>query len=130
MSLCFATPNVESKCKACGQISTPAHVNKTAGKSEVYCSRCCPMCHSQTDIQFADTRLDEAEKPRLSRQCQQILERLQRGTVTNLELSNIALKYTSGISDLRKSGFKIEVKEREHETGLVVYELIDPAADL
>lgn len=122
--LCFASISKESRCKACGQLAVPkAHFTKSNGRSEVYCERCCPVCR-KPDIQFADTQLPEAEKPRLSSQCRQILERLQQGVASNVDLSNIALKYTSRISDLRKSGFRIEVKERNHETGVVTYELL------
>lgn len=81
------------------------------------------MCRTP-EITFADTRLEESEKPRLSHQCQLILERLKTGPATNMELSEIALKYTSRISDLRKSGFKVSVKDRDHETGCVTYELL------
>ncbi len=77
----------------------------------------------QLVISFADPRLDEREKPRLSGQCLKIYERLQQGPVTNKELALIALKYTSRISDIRKSGVKIKVIERDYETGLVRYEL-------
>lgn len=63
------------------------------------------------------------EKARLSRQCAEILGRLQQGPVTNLELSRIALKYTSRISDLRARGHVVVVQSRDHSTGLVVYAL-------
>lgn len=56
-------------------------------------------------IHFADTRLEPEEKPRLSRQCRMILERLQLGPATNRELAELALKYTGRISDLRASGY-------------------------
>ena len=63
------------------------------------------------------------EAPRLSKQCREILERLKQGPATNRELSLMALKYTSRLSDLRASGYRIEVIERNHQSGLNVYEL-------
>jgi hypothetical protein len=74
-------------------------------------------------IHFADTRLEPEEKPRLSRQCREILERLQRGPATNKELAMIALKYTGRISDLRASGFDVRKVSQDYKTGVVVYEL-------
>ncbi len=74
-------------------------------------------------IHLRDPRLVKEETPRLSRQCRQILERLQRGPATNKELSAIALKYTGRISDLRASGYNIEVSKRDHKTGVTVYKL-------
>ena len=65
----------------------------------------------------------ERERPRLSRQCQAILERLRRGPATNDELAQIARKYTSRVSDCRASGFEIEVTSRDFKTGLTTYEL-------
>ncbi len=72
---------------------------------------------------FWDDSLAETEKPRLSRQCQEILDRLRCGRLTNLELSAIALKYTGRISDLRKSGHDVRCVERNHSTGRTVYAL-------
>lgn len=63
------------------------------------------------------------ESKRLSKQCQAILARLRQGRSTNRELSELSLKYTSRISDLRKAGYQIEVVERDYETGRVLYEL-------
>lgn len=68
------------------------------------------------------------EAPRLSKQCREILERLKQGPATNRELSQISLKYTGRISDLRASGFRIEIVERNHQSGLNVYELKTSAA--
>lgn len=72
-------------------------------------------------IQFADTNLEKEEKPRLSRQCREILERLKQGTATNKELAAIALKYTSRISDLRASGYDVRIVSRDRKSGIVVY---------
>lgn len=63
------------------------------------------------------------ERERLSKQCSDILTRLEKGRATNKELSGLSLKYTSRISDLRAAGYRIEVVERNHDTGLVWYEL-------
>lgn len=79
-------------------------------------------------IRFADNRLEKEEKPRLGGQCRAIVERLQEGPATNRELAAISLKYTSRISDLRKSGYNIVVVSRDYKTGIVWYELIDRVA--
>lgn len=76
----------------------------------------------QTEIEFCDPRA-ERERPRLSRQCVAIIERLRRGPATNDELAAIARKYTSRVSDCRASGFVIEVTSRDYATGLTTYEL-------
>jgi hypothetical protein len=63
------------------------------------------------------------EKPKLSRQCRRILEAFKRGggRATNVELSEIALKYTGRLSDLRKAGYDVRVVEKGAR-GLRVYE--------
>lgn len=58
----------------------------------------------------AEERAQKVKEKRLSNQCQRILERLQKGPATNVELAAISLKYTSRISDLRKLGHVIECK--------------------
>lgn len=63
-----------------------------------------------------------AEAGRLSSQCETILKRLQQGPATNRELSEIALKYTSRISDLRKAGYNVVLVSRD-ASGLATYEL-------
>lgn len=45
---------------------------------------------------------------RLSGHCSKIIERLLKGPALNSELSEISLKYTGRISDLRKRGYHIE----------------------
>ena len=67
---------------------------------------------------------DKQEKVRLSRQCQEILNRLREGPATNRELSRISLKYTGRISDLRKLGYIIECYDRNPATGLARYRLV------
>lgn len=69
------------------------------------------------------------EKHRLSRQCQAIAERLEKGRVSNRELSDaFSLKYTGRISDLRKQGWNVQVVEKDRRTGLTWYALL-PAAE-
>lgn len=63
------------------------------------------------------------ETPRLTNQCQKILERLQRGPATNKELADLSLKYTGRISDLRASGYAVEVLSRDRKTGVTIYHL-------
>jgi hypothetical protein len=56
----------------------------------------------------SDTHVTEpAEIRRLSSQNARILARLQKGPATSYELSQIALKYTSRLSDLKKAGYPI-----------------------
>jgi hypothetical protein len=66
-------------------------------------------------------RLTGEDRERFARQQDAILDRLRRGPVTNRELAQIALKYTSRVSDLRSRGFRIEA--RRLPRGLVVYTL-------
>ena len=54
-----------------------------------------------------DPNVIESDEHRLTGQNARILEMLQEGAVTAAELSAIALKYTSRISDLRKAGYRI-----------------------
>ena len=64
-----------------------------------------------------------AERKRLSRQCEAILERLKRGTASNSELAAMALNFRARISEIRQAGYSIEVVERNHDTGLNFYAL-------
>jgi hypothetical protein len=66
---------------------------------------------------------DKVVAPRLNRQCQTILARLQRGTMTTGELSAIACQYNARIYELRKAGYRVECIEQDRVTGLSVYEL-------
>lgn len=75
-------------------------------------------------IQPRDTHVVREESPRLKGQNAAILERLKRGPATNRELAQIALKYTSRLSDLRAAGYNVVVVDRDHATGLTMYELI------
>ena len=63
------------------------------------------------------------ERARLSRQCQTILERLERGPVTNTELVTIACQYNARILELRRAGYAILKTSQNHETGVSTYAL-------
>jgi hypothetical protein len=47
------------------------------------------------------------ERARRSRQRDDALARLERGSATNIELSQIALRYSARIEELRKDGYRI-----------------------
>jgi len=70
-----------------------------------------------------DTHVVRQERPRLSGQNQAIIERLRLGPATNRELAQIALKYTSRLSDLRAAGYDVVVVDRDRATGMTMYEL-------
>jgi hypothetical protein len=57
---------------------------------------------------------------RLETQTERILTLLKLGPRTNTQLSEIALKYTSRISDLRAQGYSIAC-DKIGNTGLTVY---------
>ena len=72
-----------------------------------------------------DPSVTPEEAPRLTGQNAAVFLRLRRGPATNKELSAIALKYTSRISDLRERGFVIECFKRgwiEDEVNKARYE--------
>lgn len=81
-------------------------------------------------MDFCDHRLPDEAKPRLSRQCRLILDRLRQGRVSNDELSRMARKYTSRLSDARKAGFDIRVVSQNHTTGLAFYALFEDGAEI
>lgn len=62
------------------------------------------------------------EGTRWENQRYRILSQLRKGPVTNRELSEVALKYTSRISDLRKFGF--DIRCRRLGGGLTEYRLV------
>ena len=68
-----------------------------------------------------DYRAPVADRPRLSRQCALILERLRQGPATNAELAGTSLKYTSRVSDLRRAGYAIDCERLKD--GLTRYTL-------
>ena len=75
------------------------------------------------DFPPCDPSIPADERPRLSRQCREILERLQAGPMTNAELAGVALKYTSRLSDIRKAGYRIKCTLIDAKRGLYRYEL-------
>lgn len=75
-------------------------------------------------VEPIDPKLSAIERPRLQGQNGVILDRLRQGPVTNDELSRIARKYTSRISDLRKAGYDIRVVEHDRSSGLSLYRLV------
>jgi hypothetical protein len=79
--------------------------------------------HETRTVVPCDPTVKPVEAKRLSKQCQAILDRLKQGAATNVGLAEIALKYTSRISDLRAAGYDIQVIDRCHETGSVLYAL-------
>lgn len=74
-------------------------------------------------ITARDPSVTVDEQPRLSAQCQQMLDRLRYGPATNRDLAEIGLKYTGRISDLRAAGYRIVVTSKCVETGRCIYEL-------
>ena len=68
-----------------------------------------------------DPHVAAEEAPRLTGQNLAILQRLQRGPATNVELARIALKYTSRISDLRKAGYNVQIIQRDKRSGHTMY---------
>jgi hypothetical protein len=68
-----------------------------------------------------DPHVVEQDKPRLTGQNQVILLRLRQGPATNVELADLALKYSGRISDLRAAGYTIICHRGER--GLNIYQL-------
>jgi hypothetical protein len=75
------------------------------------------------DFPPCDWGVPPEERPRLSRQCEAILNVLRIGPQPNTRLAQIALKYTSRISDIRKAGYRIKCVRRDHVLGRTWYEL-------
>jgi len=73
-------------------------------------------------LETKDPHVATGNAPRLTGQNRAILARLRCGSATNKELSRIALKYTSRISDLREHGYTIAC--RRGEGGIHTYILI------
>ena len=70
-----------------------------------------------------DPPVHKDAKPRLSRQCKMIVNRLKAGSAYNGELAKISRKYTSRISDIRKEGIPIKATCIDRKTGLWEYGL-------
>ena len=71
-----------------------------------------------------DHRVARPEAARLSRQCRAILRRLRTSPASNIELAEIARKYTGRISDLRAAGYDVRVVGRGAH-GLRWYQLFE-----
>lgn len=74
-------------------------------------------------VEPSDPHVEPVERPRLRGQNGKILARLQRGPATNDELSHIARKYTSRISDLRDAGYNVVCFDEDKRTGVTWYRL-------
>lgn len=59
---------------------------------------------------------------RLTGQNLAILERLRKGPATNVELAQVAMKYTSRISDIRAKGYRIDCERLDG--GVTRYRLV------
>ncbi len=76
-----------------------------------------------TSPKFADSRLDEREKPRLNRQCIEIIRLMTRqdAPLSSAELNRVAFRYSARIYDLKKAGIEIVIVLRNYETGVNLY---------
>lgn len=77
---------------------------------------------TQLEMMF-ESKAPSEDRPRLSRQCVKILERLRQSPATNVELVHIAMNLTGRISEIRQAGFSI-VGKRLHD-GVWEYRLIE-----
>lgn len=85
------------------------------------------------EIEPRDPSVPAVARPRLSRQCWAIVERLRRGPALNSELAAMALKYTGRLSDLRAAGFVFRTTAIDRGAGVFRYTLVSEpawAADL
>lgn len=77
-----------------------------------------------------DPTVSREEAPRLSKQCAAILQRLEQGPATNVQLAAIALKYTSRLSDIRAwltasgDSRQVECYHQNKKTGESWYQLV------
>lgn len=83
-----------------------------------------PQFDESERLKPTDPNVRPVDVPRLSAQCQAILDLLRDGPRTNTELVEVAMKYTSRISDLRKAGYDIRAIERR-SNGVTVYQLVE-----
>ena len=81
----------------------------------------------QPIIPAADPTVVREAKPRLSRQCREIVALLERGPATNRELSQIAQRFGARLKDLRAAGYVIETTPVSHERGVFLYTLKEAA---
>ena len=70
----------------------------------------------------------EVMTDRLNTQRQRILERLQYGPVTNLELNHLAFRYSARIHELRQAWHPIRLTHQDRVTGVSTYALGEVAA--
>lgn len=70
-----------------------------------------------------DPNVDAKAVTRLAGQNLRVLERLQQGPATNVELLEFSIRYSARVFDLRSKGFQIETKH-DPETGLTIYTLL------
>ena len=80
--------------------------------------------HHSGDLRLNPT-VPEAAKARLSKQQQAILARLRVGPATNLELIQIAQRFSARIHELRTAGYRIERTRDDEEAGIYLYALIE-----
>lgn len=78
----------------------------------------------QLGFPYEGQRDTAAEIRRMSRQCRAILSRLEHSEASNKDLSEISLKYTGRISDLRKLGYQIDCVANDRSTGESWYRLV------
>ena len=69
------------------------------------------------------------ERPRLSRQCQQILDRLRRGPAEGCELAAITHRFGGRVLELRRAGYDVRLVSRDYKTGVTLYELKEGECD-
>lgn len=81
---------------------------------------------AKQSIEHCDPKLVGDDRQRAKTDCLKILARLRQGPATTGELAQLALNYTGRISDLRKSGYRIECFERR-KGGNNRYRLVDQA---
>lgn len=79
-------------------------------------------------IVVVDPNVEAEAKPRLTRQAWAVLQRLQQGPATNVELIAIAQRFGARIHDLRKAGYEIERTSVDVAAGVYGYELKDSNA--
>lgn len=70
------------------------------------------------------------DRPRLSRQCEAILNRLRSGRASNDELSKMARKYTGRVSEIREAGHDVRCLEQNHQTGVTWYALFENGVEV
>lgn len=68
------------------------------------------------------------EVPRLANEQRLVLERLQRGPVTNVELVSLSLRYGARIHELRQLGYQITTKRTSVRKGVTTYTLEEETA--